>query len=402
MLIHNINKSVLLFTSVLFFSDAGLVVFLGYPFHIISIILAISLVWWFVALWATRIRQVNQGTQHSPHSDALQTAVEITNISGQEVKKQFTLISDELGQVDNLISDATKKLSASFHDMEQQSRIQEELVQKLIANVTQKASNDENAKSFAEEINELVDMFSENITVMSDGSMQLVKAMNVLDEKISMIDKYLNEIDAISEQTNLLALNAAIEAARAGDAGRGFSVVADEVRSLSLRSSGFSRQIRETFREAKNSMKVASKIVGSMASQDMSMTLNSQGRITDLMHDIDSLNTEVAEKLSSTQEISHRIHLAVVNAVKSLQFGDMSQQVVSHMQKRIDALDDYAGQVGGLLITTLPESKLPDETETDCRAYKDKLCSLSNELMDKVKNKPVEAGEIAEQDVDLF
>lgn len=402
MLSDHIDKSVLLLTSVLYFSDAGLVMYLDYPFRIAVTILSISLVWWFVTLWVTRIRHTKQDIEYSPQGDAIHTALEITNMSGQEVKKQFTLISDELGQVDTLIADATKKLSASFHDMEQQSKIQEELVQKIIANVTQKAGDDENVKSFTEEISELVDMFSENITVMSDGSMQLVKAMNVLDERISMIDKFLNEIDAISEQTNLLALNAAIEAARAGDAGRGFSVVADEVRSLSLRSSGFSRQIRETFREAKNSMSVASKIVGSMASQDMSMTLNSQGRITDLMHDIDSLNTEVAEKLSSTQDISHRIHLAVVNAVKSLQFGDMSQQVVAHMQKRIDALDDYTGQVGGLLVTSLPENKLLDGAETDYRACKDKLCELSNTLTDKVKNKPVEAGDISEQDVDLF
>lgn len=400
MLGNRINKSILLLTAVLFSADVGLMLYLKYPYQTASTVLAICMVWWLVALLAARKKPIKQEAEPLVHGDALGTAIELRTTSEQEVKTQYSTITNELEQIDTLVADATQKLSASFQDMEQQSRIQEELVQKIIASVTQNASDDKNAKSFAEEINELVNMFSENITVMSDGSMELVKAMNILDEKITMIDKYLNEIDGISEQTNLLALNAAIEAARAGDAGRGFSVVADEVRSLSLRSHGFSRQIRDTFQEAKKGMKVASKIVGTMASQDMSMTLNSQGRITDLMQDIDSLNAEVAEKLSSTQEISHRIHMAVVNAVKSLQFGDMSQQVVAHIQKRINALGSYADQVGGLLISSFPENKL--FTETDYSVCMEKLSALSNELNDTVKNRPVEATGISEQDVDLF
>ena len=395
-----INKTVLLLASALFGVVGVLVWYLQYPPQSIATIMGISMVWWLITLLVSRKTTMTQETKSAEHGNPLGTVIEMRNSSEQEVKNQYATITGELKQIDTLIADATHKLSSSFQDMEQQSRTQEELVQGLIANVTQRASEDQNAKSFTEEINDLVNMFSENITVMSDGSMELVKAMGQLDERIAMIDKYLNEIDGISEQTNLLALNAAIEAARAGDAGRGFSVVADEVRSLSLRSSGFSRQIRDTFQEAKKSMKAASKIVGTMASQDMSMTLNSQGRITDLMNDIDTLNAEVAEKLSSTQDISHRIHLAVVEAVKSLQFGDMSQQVVAHIQKRIDALESYGDVVRDLLVSSFSENTL--FTDADYSACMEKLSELSNELNDKLKNRPVEANGIAEQDIDLF
>lgn len=394
------NKPVLILTSILFVTEAGLLHYLGLARDLLFIVLGISSIWWLGMIWTSRIKQVVSKESDTQTKQPLTAALDISKSSDQVFNGQINLIDGELNQVDNLISDATQKLSGSFHDMEEQSRVQEDLVQQLIANVTQKACNDENSKSFTEEINELVGMFSDNITVMSDGSMQLVHAMNALDEKLAMIDKFLNEIDGISEQTNLLALNAAIEAARAGDAGRGFSVVADEVRSLSLRSNGFSRQIRDTFREAKDGMKTASKIVGTMASRDMSMTLSSQGRITSLMQDMDKLNAEVAEKLSSTQQISHRIHVAVVNAVKSLQFGDMSQQLVAHMQKRLVALRDYTGQLDTLLETTL----LPGEhsAEIDYSAYKNRLIELFNELDEKVKNKPVETQQIAEQDVELF
>lgn len=283
------NKPVLILTSILFVTEAGLLHYLGLARDLLFIVLGISSIWWLGMIWTSRIKQVVSKESDTQTKQPLTAALDISKSSDQVFNGQINLIDGELNQVDNLISDATQKLSGSFHDMEEQSRVQEDLVQQLIANVTQKACNDENSKSFTEEINELVGMFSDNITVMSDGSMQLVHAMNALDEKLAMIDKFLNEIDGISEQTNLLALNAAIEAARAGDAGRGFSVVADEVRSLSLRSNGFSRQIRDTFREAKDGMKTASKIVGTMASRDMSMTLSSQGRITSLMQDMDSL-----------------------------------------------------------------------------------------------------------------
>ncbi len=397
-----INRRVLLLSGLLLLAETGLLYFLAFDVRSIGIVLGISAVWWVFLLLGTRHKKLTTQPHHSPYNDALRTALELSNMSEQVVKNQFGLMHEELSQIDNLIADATSKLTVSFTDMEQQSRVQENMVQELIANVAKQASHDDNHTSFTEEINGLVAMFSDNITVMSDGSMQLVHAMKALDEKITMIDRFLNEIDGISDQTNLLALNAAIEAARAGEAGRGFSVVADEVRSLSLRSHGFSRQIRDTFKDAKDSMKKASKIVGTMASRDMSMTLNSQGRINDLMKDMEALNAEVADKLSSTQDISHRIHLAVGNAVRSLQFGDMSQQLVAHVQKRIHALGEYAGQVDNLLESTLPPADADGEQPIDYTTHKNILISVSSELDEKVKNKPVATQEMSEQDIQLF
>lgn len=401
-MLKSINKTVLLLSVSWLLAEAGLLHYLGIELVVNAIVMGFSGVWWLAVLWFARIRREDSMDTAALQNEPLRTALELSNMSEQVLRDQYGLIDGELKQVDGLVADATEKLSASFHEMDQQARIQEELVQQLIANVSQKASHDENNKSFTEEINELVTMFSDNITVMSDASMQLVHAMNALDEKIATIDKFLNEIDSISEQTNLLALNAAIEAARAGDAGRGFSVVADEVRSLSLRSNGFSRQIRNTFKEAKDGMKKASKIVGTMASRDMSMTLSSQGRISDLMQDMDALNVEVANKLSSTQEISRRIHIAVVNAVKCMQFADMSQQLAAHIQKRVNALADYAGDVDNLLETILPVSETVEGEKTDYAVYKGRLLELSSRLVESLKGKPVELQEISEQDVELF
>ena len=401
-MLKSINKYVLLLSVSWLLAETVLLHYLGIELHVNAIVMGFSGIWWLAVLWFARNRRDNKTSTLPEQNYPLRSVLEISNMTDQTLREQYGLIDGELKQIDGLVADATEKLSASFHEMEQQARIQEELVQQLIANVAKKACHDEDDKSFTEEINDLVTMFSDNINIMSDGSMQLVHAMNALDEKLAMIDKFLSEIDSISEQTNLLALNAAIEAARAGDAGRGFSVVADEVRSLSLRSNGFSRQIRGTFKEAKDGMKTASKIVGTMASRDMSMTLSSQNRITDLMQDMDALNEEVANKLSSTQEISQRIHIAVVDAVKCMQFADMSQQVVGHIQKRVKTLSNYASDIENLLETVRPVAEMIKVEHTDYAVFKGHLLELSNRLVENLKGKPVESQEMSEQDVELF
>lgn len=304
---------------------------------------------WFWKAWSLENKQatVAELNQSKENAERLNRAIDLY-VDGLAscVNEQLFQFNDELHKLKSIVADAVGTMSGSFNNLHLLTSNQSAVVHTLVHDLDSSGQNQDGGLSFqqfAEETDKVLSFFIQHILQISKQSMEMVAVIDDVGGHMAHVEKLLGDVQKIADQTNLLALNAAIEAARAGEAGRGFAVVADEVRNLSKHSDKFSEEIKTVVNASKNNIGQAQTMIERMASKDMNVTLSSKAKIDKMMADIAVINQKVSRSITEVSHLTERVESSVNDAVRGLQFEDMSRQLIECLQKNIQhfqALND--------------------------------------------------------------
>ena len=244
----------------------------------------------------------------------------------------------EIERTRELIRESVAKLGGSFEAVNRKSRQQSEVVTRII----DRTDGDEgiDVQKFALQASQKMEQLVEALEEVAGQSGTTVTHIDAMAEHLDGIFALLEDVKSIADQTNLLALNAAIEAARAGEAGRGFAVVADEVRNLSERSTAFNEQIRKLAHSSKDAIAKVRDTVTRMASRDLDRSRGARAEAAAMLERVDGMNRGLGNGMREIADCGRAIDGSVAEAVRSLQFEDIATQALGAATVHLDRLGE--------------------------------------------------------------
>ncbi|EJE4696002.1 methyl-accepting chemotaxis protein [Vibrio parahaemolyticus] len=267
-------------------------------------------------------------------SDELATLTEVMTLSMSETKESA---QEEFNEIDQLAT-AMSEMSSTVQTVADHAQMASSLTEQAS---TQAVTGQQFLQSTVAKMSEL-----------SSDIASSAQAVNQVEERVESIGSVVGTIQGISEQTNLLALNAAIEAARAGEAGRGFAVVADEVRNLAQRTQQATVEIQEMITQLQASATSAVDLMEKSvveAAEGVELVSNAGSELDGIVAQVTQINdmnfqiatasgqqSSVAEEMSQNlTNVRELVEASVVVVTELLETSEMMQSNAEELDKKI-------------------------------------------------------------------
>lgn len=247
----------------------------------------------------------------------------------------------EIDRTCDLVDENITDVTGRFQNIAVRSREQSQTVQGF-SEIAQSVDIDGEAVTLpelAENLNGILSDLIEKVIQLSSRSMSMVYKLNDMNAQLEQVEGSIEKIEKINSQTNLLALNAKIEAMRAGQAGQGFSVVADEVRALAKTVDALSTDLKKQIGGISDGLKGAHVLVEEIAMMDMANeNLEVNTGFSKMVDCLVEQNASMSKVLQSTAETAEQITNDISAAVISLQFHDRTKQSLENVTWALDEI----------------------------------------------------------------
>jgi methyl-accepting chemotaxis protein len=251
----------------------------------------------------------------------------------QQMVNKLKAIIYDINDASSTLNTSAEAMINSAHSVKEDSQTQMEQIEltatamnqmtftaeEVARNALEASNSTQKANENAKQGNEIVASMNESITRLVSGMQEVEQVLTELEDKTIGIGSILDVIRGISEQTNLLALNAAIEAARAGEQGRGFAVVADEVRHLATRTQQSTDEIQLMITQLQNSAKQSVSLMGTNmqgAQSTYEKSATARKALEDIRESIsfiENMNTQIATAAEEQTNVATDINKSIVS-----------------------------------------------------------------------------------------
>jgi len=322
---------------------------------------------------------------------------------GEAIRRLIEGVIAEIEAVSRLVETQSSGVSEQFQGIASEAMRHSALVQELVESSSAIEFSGERImlRDVAGGLQTALSDLLGKIFFLSSRGMAMVYSLQDVIDEMQQVSTSISQIEKITHRTNMLALNAKIEAAHAGEAGRGFSVVANEVRELAAHTSRISQELRVKVDSTVEGLNSSFALLREIATIDMSEeNILANERIKVIIEGLIDQHTRFSQVIDKTGEVTQKVTADIHAAIVSMQFQDRAKQSLEAVSSVLEGF--------GHALRELPPGGLPAALDSHVSEVV-KLGDMRARLLARLAGRPVPVISVAvanaaddEDQVELF